>query len=243
MSRFFVLMAAVVVSAFLAGCSSAPTKPFTGDKVVEYDGKKIVITDVGVMGGLDKPIHSNEVPDGIFVRASAAEGTPVNGASLQYAEKLIKERFVIRGFKISEQAESASISIQFGSTQNAKFSMAGANNIAEQSDLNKTKLVSGGLLMIGRGSAGVVGGLANILVKSDEKVYFMGLVSEKPKYSKPNYLVSSNKGSDEMGTSVIKYKLFDKDDRAPDDAILKMLVDQWIDQYMVLDAPGVVSAK
>jgi hypothetical protein len=121
--------------------------------------------------------------------------------------------------------------------------MAGANSIAEQSELNKAKLVSGVMLAIGRGPAGVVGGVANILIKSDEKVYFMGFVSEKPKYLNPNLLISSNKGSDVTGTSIIKYKLFDKEARAHDDAILKMLVDQWIDQYMVLDVPDVASAK
>lgn len=242
MSKFFGFVIAIAVSVFLVGCSSAPSKPFTGDKVVEYDGKKIVITDIGVSGGLDKPIHSNDVPGGIYIRASA-EAFAANGASLLYAGKLIKERFVSRGFKIIDQAEQASISIQFGSIQNATFSMAGANNVAEQSDLNKAKLVSGAMLAMGRGPAGVVGGLTNILIKSDEKVYFLGLVSENPKYIAPNFIASSNKGSDKTGTSVIKYKLFDKDERAPDDAILKMLVDQWIDQYMVLDVPGIVSAK
>jgi hypothetical protein len=242
MKKYFNLMAAVMIGALLAGCSSAPTKPFTGDKTVEYDGKKIVITDIGVSGGLDKPIHSNDLPDGIFIRASA-EGNPMLGDSLQYAEKVIKERFASRGVKITDQVEQASVSIQFASHQNATFSMAGANNIAEQSELNKSKLVSSVMLAVGRGPVGIVGGVGNFLVKSDEKVLFMGFVSKKPKYNYKHLIASDIGDDDKVGTMHVKYKLFEKDGRAPDDAILKMLVDQWIDQYMILDVPDVASAK
>jgi hypothetical protein len=181
------------------------------------------------------------MPSGIFIRVSD-NSFPVNGASLPNAEALAKAIFVKHGFKVADKAEDASVAVQFGSV-GGSFRLTSANNQVEHGSISADKVV--GTVVVGAvgGGAGVLGAVASLFIQTDERTSLIGFVSIKPEHKGPNFIMSAEK-NDHGANLLLKYRL-EKDNKAQDDTIFKIMVEQWIKQYMINDtvvAPSTASS-
>jgi hypothetical protein len=218
------------VAAMIAINMSGPA--LAADEMVTMDGKNILLTLVEAKGNLDGKLHSKDLPNGIFVRVSD-NSFPVNGASLPNAEALVKAIFVAHGFKVVDKAEGASVAVQFGSV-GGSFNLVSANNQAEHGSVSSDKVVGTIVVAAVGGGAGVLGAVASLFIQTDERTSLMGFVSIKPEYKGPNFLMSSEK-NDHGANLLVKYRL-EKENKAQDDIILKVMIEQWIKQYMVKES-------
>ena len=215
------------------------------EEAVLVDGKRILITRPAI-SDTKYVLHGKDLTDGIYIRVLGNNnGCPFCGDSLPYAEVLVKGLFVEHGFKVVDKLEGASISIQF--TAHGSMDIVAANNKAAHSNLpSSSKVISSiGAIAAGVSTGGIaagVGYIAGAFIPTDEETELEGWISEKPEllhgFFGKTSVMSSVKGSDLRYSTGIKYRL-EKEDKAPEDVILKLMAEQWINQHMVSD--GIVS--
>ena len=231
---------AMVFSMSMFGCSSQPAKNAL-EETVKIEGKLIQITDID-KGGDQRPLHSKDLQKGIFVRVF--NHTLWNG-NYPAADAIMRERFTANGFKIVDKVEEADIGITFA--VNGQIDLVAANNAAEHSNALTTGQTMGKVAAVAAGlalsPAAAVGSLVGAFIPMDDKSSLQGFISEKPKSNGGNVVMSSIKGSDFINTGIFKYRL-EKENKAPDDIILKMMADQWIKLYMIQDTtPATVGSS
>lgn len=224
----------------LAGAASA------ADEAVMVDGKPILVTSVDT-GGNQVKYHSKDYQNGIFIRVSDDPNT-FGGNEMLNAEALAKAIFVNHGFNVVDKVQDADISIQFGTDAFGSFKMANADTKAAHSNLPSVGKVSVGIgaaaaSFASGGIAGGIGYIAGSFIQTDERTTFSGLVSKKPESKVRGYfgnasIFSSVKDGDQWAGFIFKYRL-EKDNKATEDAILKLMVEKWVAQYMVLDSAEV----
>jgi len=177
-----VILIGIIMAMNLAGTA------FAADEMVTMDGKNVLLTLVEPKN--DVKLHSKDLSNGIFIRVSDSL-SPSGGSELPNAGALVKEIFVVHGFKVVDKAEDASVAIQFSSIGGA-FKMASANNQAEHGSISADKVV--GTVVVGAvgGGAGVLGAVASLFIQTDERTSLLGFVSTKPVHKKPNLVMSSD---------------------------------------------------
>lgn len=208
---------------------------------VNIDGKNIVVTEAtNAFGSEEKKIHSKDLQNAIYVEVATIGGDEFKNLSL-----LAKERFALKGFKVTDSPVGASVKISLNVT--GSINMSDANKRADYSSLPTGSLVvvNGGAAIgtaISSGLPGLVGFALGGLYPSDIKASINGTVYIKPvektTWRGLKVFVSENNFINMMR---VFYKL-EKDKEASDDTAFKMLVDQWINRYMVLDAESAMHA-
>ena len=213
---------------------------FAADEPLMVDGKLILITDVGTSNS-DRALHSN---DGIYILTSA--GGPAGQDKLPNAEAIIREILVAHGIKVADKLEDANVAVVFDMGGSA--TMVTANNKADHSNLpgSGKVMASAGAIAAGVATGGVfaaVGYLAGALIPTDESTYLGAFIIDKPVlqerglFTKRKLVMPSvDKGSSYSSNNVhVKYKL-EKGKEAPEDAVLKMMTEQWVKHHIVADA-------
>lgn len=230
MKKLFFWGVAMVFGMSMFGCSSQPAKNSAEDAVM-VDGKKILITEnLNPPLSMGRFLHSKDLPNGIFIRASNS-GDWNRYDDLPNAVAIIRELFVANGFKVADKQEDASLTINF--VPNGSMSMIAANDKAAHSNLpGTTKVISSiGAIAAGVATGGVAAGMgyiAGAFIPTDEHTNLTGFIS-------------GGKDGLQIWTAGIKYRL-EKEDKAPEDAVLKMMTTQWIKRYMVLDTAPVAES-
>lgn len=204
------------------------------DVGVNIDGKNIVVTETtNAFGSDESRLDSKDFPSGIFIQAST-----INGEILLNATEVIKSRFFEKGFKVVSSIDEADIAIGFISLKS--LDMKNADQEVEHSLLPTANQIATGLggsigSTIVLGPVALAGYLAGTLF-SDETAIIGGVSCLKPVYGTAHgkkYIYSSLKKNGEQTNSVkISYKL-DKENKASDAIVLKMVIDQWIERYMI----------
>ena len=201
---------------------------------VEIDGKKIAIESVGKHGD-ERILHSKDLQDGIYIVAVAG---PYSKTIYPNATNIIRERFAASGFKVVDKAEGSALGIQFftmGALDLENADKAAAASIlptANQVGINAPGFV------LGVANVGIAGGIAYIaggLLQSSSKAVMSGFSLLKPNDNKMFKSSSAEKDPQFSDGIKVNYKL-EKENKASDDIVLKMVTDQWIKSFLVLDA-------
>lgn len=199
---------------------------------VTIDGKKIVIVEAGKkFGSQEHFLHSKDLQDGIY---ALAVSVPTGSTVYPNATAIVRERLKADGYKVVDKAEGSAVTLKFMTA--GSLDMEDADKSAATSNLpNSGQIgsnVMGGLGAIA--SAGIVGGAA----------YAIGSLFQSSKEATVLcQSITNEKDAKIFSTAMyVDYKL-EKDNKASDDIVLKMLVDQWIKRYLVPDTePVAVSA-
>lgn len=206
------------------------------------DGKNIVLKKSSKSFGSDEySLNVKDFPSGIFLKA-----TDVGGNELVNATELIKSRFIEKGFKVVKTLEEADVAIGFYS--GGSLDMKSADQQAEHSVLPTGNQLSTGLggaigTTIALGPIGAVGYLIGSLLPG-ETATINGMSFIKPTYTTSwgkKYFKSNTKEGYKRNSADIKYQL-DGESKAGDAVVLKLVIDQWINRYMVMDAEPSTSA-
>lgn len=206
---------------------------FAADEIrgVDINGKKISISKEKQHGD-EIALHSKDLKDGIYVLAITNHfGNP----GYTNATRIIRERFAANGFKVVDKAEGASIGIRFMTI--GDLGMDDADKAGSGSATSGEKLGNRVAAFVGGG----VGSLGWIF-SSDSHSTIAGFVTLKPVDEKLNKSASTDKDPEFNNNLAFTYSL-EKDNKAPADAVLTMMVDEWIKHYMVLDAEPVAAAS
>ncbi|MDD5056546.1 MAG: hypothetical protein PHQ60_02135 [Sideroxydans sp.] len=212
------------------------------DVGVNIDGKNIQITEVKATG--ERVFHSNEFPKGIFVIANSS---PASGDRFPNAETIISARLKLQGFKVVEKVEDASVAIKFATS--GTITTASVDSKAAYSMLPNAGQVTvnaGGAIAsaLTSGPAGVVGFLIGGLYQSDSKGLMFVEVLQNPVVTRGwrgNENIGSGISNGTFAEGLHVYYRLEKDKEAQDDTIMKMLIDQWIKRYLVLDTEPVAA--
>lgn len=196
-----------------------------GEVNVVIDGETIQVTDIdNNFFSSEKKISSNDCGL-IYVEALNGFGPD----RLKNAEAAIRERFVQKGFKTTENADDATIKITFST--GGSLSMKDADKAAEHSGLPNSNQVRdnvGSLIgsALAAGPGGAVAFLVGGLFGGDSKTNLVGNVRIK-------------QGDKQfIDTPVIKYRL-EQGKEASEDVVLKALTDQWINRYIKMEAVAI----
>jgi hypothetical protein len=209
---------------------------------VTIDGKKIVIVEADKkFFSQEHFLHSKDLQDGIYAIAVSGPGSL---SVYPNATAIIRERIVANGFKVVDKAEGSAVGLKFFTT--GSLDMEDADKAAAASNLPNSGQI-GSNVIGGLGAiavAGIAGGAAyaiGSLFQSSKETVIGCMGIAKPLSNKMNE--SSEKEATIFNAIMyVDYKL-EKDNKASDDIVLKMLVDQWIKRYLVLDTePVAVSA-
>jgi hypothetical protein len=213
------------------------------DVGVNIDGKNIVVTSAEKSrGSNEERLHQKDFSSGIFLQAST-----LSGEVLKNASEIIKARFTEHGFKVVESPEIAGIAIGF--ITYGALDLKNADQQAEHSILPNSHQVavnSGSVIgsVISLGPIGAIGYAAGWVMSSGEETTISGVSCLKPIYGLARgkkYIYSNEKNGEHTNNVKISYK-FDNASKANDDTVLKMLVDQWINRYMVIDTSETLAA-
>jgi len=232
----------------LAGCASAPKSSAVLENEFIIDGNKILVTDVdSKLFSSEKIIHSKDYPNGIFIVIE----NDINSKVYPHSTKLVRDIFTEKGFKIVDHADGAdlAINLSFYKTYSGSFSVANAEQqAAHDSSASAGAMIANAGVLAGAaltsGPAAAAGGLMALLIDYDEKTMLGALIYTKPVIDKSKKGVNAIKSSTDVATNMndVDYRVAKKKDGpAPDTAVLKVLVDQWIKRYMVLDIVPVVT--
>lgn len=212
----------VLFSVFPAAASA------NGEVNMVVDGKAVQVTDIdNNFFSSEKRILSNDCG---LVYVEALNG--LGPERLKNAEAAIRDRFVQKGFKTTENADDATIKITFST--GGSLSMKDADKAAEHSALPNSNQVRdnagafiGSALAVGPG--GAVAFLAGGLFGGDSKTNLVGNIRIK-------------QGDKQfIDTPVIKYRL-EKGKEASEDLVLKALTDLWIKRYIRMEVVASVEA-
>ncbi len=186
---------------------------------VDVNGKKISISKEST-GGDERVLHSKDLKDGVYAFAGRNK--------FPNATRIIRERLVANGFKVVDKPEGASAGINFMSY--GDLGMDDADKAGSGSGVTGEKVLP-------RVAAFIGGGIGSLgwLFSSDNHARFVGFVTLKPVDEKLNKSASTDKDPEFNNNLAFTYSL-EKDNKAPADAVLTMMVDEWIKHYMVLDA-------
>lgn len=205
----------VLFSVFPAAASA------NGEVNMVVDGKAVQVTDIdNNFFSSEKRISSNDCG---LVYVEALNG--LGPERLKNAETTIRDRFVQKGFKTTENADDATIRITFST--GGSLSMKDADKAAEHSALpnsNQVRDNAGAFIgsALAAGPGGAVAFLAGGLFGGDSKTNLVGNVRIK-------------QGDKQfIDTPVIKYR-FEKGKEASEDVVLKALTDLWINRYIKMD--------
>lgn len=226
------ILSVIVVMSVLAmtGCASAP-------KNIAMDGKLIVVTDESTVPFLsDRALKKADLADGLFVRIA---GNMYDKTVYPNADVIVKERFTSRGIKLAETESDSSVIVKFylqGSASLADIEKSA--NHATHID-SAELIVNGGIVAgnyISMGPVALAGAAVGLMFDQDKKTFIASLMTINPR---PAITVNGvNKASIEKTDIVngisVKYKL-EKGKEARDEVVLKVLVDSWINKYIVLD--------
>lgn len=207
---------------------------------VVIDGKKIAIESVGTHGD-DRILHSKDLQDGIYALAVSGAGsyTP-----LQNATAIIRERIAASGFKVADKPIGSAVGIRFYTM--GKLDMEDADKSAAASILpsaNQVAINAPGLIL-GVANVGIAGGVAYVaagLLQSSSKTVLSGVSILKPSNNLMFESSSTEKDFRFHDSIKVNYKL-EKENKASDDVVLKMMADQWIKAYLVLDEAPAATA-
>jgi len=189
---------------------------------VNIDGKNIEVTDVST-GGDDILISKQDLSDGIYIAAVSGPFAKV----FPNATTVIRSRFTEAGFKVVDKADGAALGIQFFS--GGDLDMEDANEASAHSVLPSSS--NAGAAIASVVSGGLVGGVGfvAILAGVDNKAVMSGFSLHKP-IDEKMFKSHQEKDAQFNNRVTVKYVL-DKKDKASEDVILKMVVDQYIKQY------------
>jgi len=216
---------------------------FAENQDMLVDGKLIRLTNEVGTAGADRVFHTKDMPGGVYILTSA--NGPASQDNLPGAAALIRSIFIARGVKIADKPEDAGIAITFDMGGSA--TLVAANTKAEHSSLPSTGKVmsSVGAIAAGMAQGGIyaaVGYLAGGLIETDERTYLSAFIMDKPVVREvglftkhPRVVPTEDKMSSLTSNNVhITYRL-EKGKEATDDAILKLMADQWINKFIVVD--------
>jgi hypothetical protein len=204
---------------------------------VNIDGKNIDINESSASSFSDgRVFHPTEMPKGIYVIAIQSM---TSKDRLPNAEALIADRLKLAGFKVVDKMEDASIAIKF-STNSASLSMENADAKAKHSMFNAGQVSANAGAAIGAavggGAAGVIGFVVGGLYTVDSKSILNGEILINPILNKGLFgssITSITPGGVIMNGVSVHYNL-EKDAEAGDDTVLKMMVDQWIKNFLAV---------
>lgn len=231
----------------LTGCASTPETSAALDNEFIIDGNKILVTDMeSKLFSDEKIIHSKDYPNGIFIMIDE----DVNGTAYPHAIKLVREIFTEKGFKIADQLDGSdlAINLSFYKTYSGSFSVANAEKQAahDSSMSGEAMIANAGVLagaVLTSGPIAAAGGLMALLIDYDEKTLLGAMIYTKPVIDKSKSglkAIKSSTGKVVTNIADVDYRVAKKKDgQAPDTAVLKMLVAQWVKRYMVLDVDPV----
>lgn len=238
--KFKIFVSLMVI--MLAGCSSMKDAP------VAIDGKHILVTDFSepLFGAGNTQVHSNDLKGGVYVVASP-HGFASLDDRLPNAERAIGEVFKSHGLKVSDTLENSSMALTF--TTLLALDIVRADQAAAYSPMpNAGQVIGGAGQMIGAGinsigtpaggAGGLVGFAMGAMFNLDSKLYIAAMEFKTPS-RRDNSHGSFVNGEDvhSAGASVF-YKL-EKGKEAPDDAVLKMAVGEWIRHFVIFDTPTI----
>jgi hypothetical protein len=225
-----------VVLAVLVGLLIA-APAFSSEELVTIDGKNIKIT--GVSGSNDPKINTSNMKDGVVVFTGS-----LKDGGYQNVSKMIKDRLIMRGIKVTDKVEGSSYGLWIGIDKG--ISMDSANKNLAHSMVPDSNKVSGMAIQAAGfaknlGNNGLVGYVAGAIFDglSDSKVVLRVNVVEKPAIQKGWFdSIGLMSLTNNFNTKIasISYVL-EKGKEASDDIVLKMAVDKWIDTFVVFDAP------
>lgn len=208
---------------------------------VVYDGKIILMTDVSDAPSSDgRVFHSKDFPDGVYVRVAKM----FHGERYPDLEAIVRECLAGKGFKMADNMEGSSMELAF--TVFGKLSLEDANNKAAHSNRPNGVNVAGtvGAALVA-GAPGAIAFMAGSVFPTDSRTSLTAMSLMKPVKTKGLFGGEGLKSSVDGGTFTngiaVKYKL-EKDKEATEDAIFKMLVDQWMKRYVINDAEPVAAS-
>lgn len=227
----FVVLAAATLLSFGA----------MAEEGVAYDGKNIALTAVTAAPSSDgRKFHTKDIQKGIYIKSANF----FFGKEFPNSTVLIRERFEALGFKLSDTMEGSDLALLFDSQ--GSMDMSNADAKAAHSNMPSTPNI------IGAAGAGVVAGIPGLvafasggLFPTDSKTVLNAMVLIKPVKTKGTFGGEKTSSSVSDGTFTngvtVKYKL-EKGNEATEDLVLKMLVDQWIKLYWVIDGTPVAAS-
>lgn len=221
-ARLLFIAASLVI---LSGCASTSIVPPAPETI---NGKKISITKERP-GVVDQVFHSKDLPGGIY--AVAIEDTPA-APVYPNVTRMIRERLVHGGFKVVDKPEGASIGIRFITTGDIGLGEADAGS--SEHTLTAGQIGTRALEFVG-GGVGSLGWLSS----SDYHAVLDGVVTVKPVDEKLLSYRSSEKNTVYGDAVSFTYSLEKGSDKAPSDAVLTVMIDEWIKHYLVLDTEPV----
>lgn len=201
---------------------------------VTYGGKNIAMTAVSAAPSSDgRKFHSKDIRNGIYIKSA----NYFFGKEFPNSSALIRERFATLGIKVADTMEGADLALLF----DAQGSMDMSNADVQAAHSNMPSTVN----IMGAAGAGIVAGIPGIvafasggLFPTDSKTVLNAMVLLKPVKSKGMFggekVASSVDGGTFTNGVAVNYKL-EKGNEATEDLVLKMLVDQWIKLYLVMD--------
>jgi len=211
---------------------------YAADEGVVIDNKKILLTDVSVSGGSDgRTFKAADLTKGVHVKVAKM----FYGKRYPNAEALVKERLTAKGIKIAEQEDGASLALMFDI--GGSMDMESAEAKADYSSLPSTSKVAANAgavagAVVSFGTGGAAAAAVGFLFPVDSKSLINAMVLVEPKKTK-GFLGEGLNSSVKNGTFTngvsVSYKL-EKDHEAPDDVVLKMLIDQWVSKYISNDS-------
>jgi hypothetical protein len=198
---------------------------------VTIDGKKIVIVDADKkFFSQEHFLHRKDLQDGIY--AIAGRG-PAGDFIYPNATAIIRERFKAKGYKVVDKAEGSAVTLRFFTT--GELDMGDADKAAAASNLPNS----------GQIGSNVIGGLGAIAVAgiAGGAAYAIGSLFQSSKETVIACTSMTNEKNPKIFNAImyVDYKL-EKDNKASDDIVLKMLVDQWIKRYVLLDTEPVAAS-
>lgn len=188
---------------------------------VTIDGKKIAIDLIKPQGD-NRIMHSKDLQDGIYV--AAVEWATVD-PGYKNATKIIRERIEAKGFKVVDKVEGSSVGIHFWLLGDLKMVDADKSAPADGKGvgLAVASFIGGGVASLGG------------VFSSNSQSSLCGFSMLKPADARLKKSTSTDKEPQFSDNIIFKYKL-EKDNKATSDIVLTMMVDEWINHYLVLDA-------
>jgi hypothetical protein len=210
------------------------------DNGVVIDGKSIAIIDT-VSTSAEHVIHTSDLAKGVFITVNKM----TYGDVRPNTTKIVRERFAAAGIKLADAAVGSSMSLQFdamgtldiGDAEKALAYSAMPN--AQQIAVNGGAIAAG---VVNMGKAGVLGAIVGLAFTPDAKSTLMAQVYMQPHMEKGFFSGENLRSSVQDGSFIdgvrVTYKL-EKGKEASDAVVLKMLVDEWIKKYVVVDAESI----
>ncbi len=196
-------------------------------KGVEIEGKKIMIDLIKPQGD-NRIMHSKDLQNGIYV--AAVEWATVD-PGFKGATKIIRERLEAKGFKVVDTVEGASVGIHFWLLGDLKMVDADKSAPADGKGvgLAVASFVGGGVASLGG------------LFSSNSQSSLCGFAMLKPSDARLKKTTSDDKEPQFNDNLIFKYQL-EKENKATSDIVLTMMIDQWINTYLVLDTDSVAAS-